>query len=574
MSRIKLSGKVGLALDPCAAIQVPFFVADGEEQEIIFRLGAGKDANEASTIAKQFRGAAAAGEALEKVKKYWTNTIDAIQVETPDKAINLITNGWLTYQTISSRMWGRSGFYQSGGAFGFRDQLQDVMSLLHTRAELAREQILLCASRQFKEGDVQHWWHPPIGRGVRTRISDDYLWLPFVTAHYVKHTGDVDILYASSNFLDGRQLNEGEESYFDLPLDSFTSATLYEHCVRAIQHGLNFGVHGLPLIGTGDWNDGFDKVGQQGKGESVWLAFFLYEILTRFADIAGLHNDATFAAACKNQAQLLKQNIDKSAWDGEWYKRAWFDDGTPLGSKGDEECKIDSISQSWAVLSGAGDASLVHTAMESAYKNLVQKDVGIIQLLEPPFDKSALNPGYIKGYVPGVRENGGQYTHAAVWMIMAFARLGDNNRVWELLNMINPVNHGKTAEEIATYKVEPYVLAADVYSRTPHAGRGGWTWYTGSAGWLYRLITESFLGLQQEGNKLKIIPCVPKEWKSFKIHYRYKNTMYHIEVMQINIGEEIIITVDGLQQPDQMITLSDDGIEHNVYVASVMLMMN
>ncbi|HEY8660253.1 MAG TPA: glucoamylase family protein [Hanamia sp.] len=574
MSRIKLSGKVGLALDPCAAIQVPFFVADGEEQEIIFRLGAGKDANEASTISKQFRGAAAAGEALEKVKKYWTNTIDAIQVETPDKAINLITNGWLTYQTISSRLWGRSGFYQSGGAFGFRDQLQDGMSLLHTRAELAREQILLCASRQFKEGDVQHWWHPPIGRGVRTRISDDYLWLPFVTAHYVKHTGDVDILDASSNFLDGRQLNEGEESYFDLPLDSFTSATLYEHCVRAIQHGLNFGVHGLPLIGTGDWNDGFDKVGQQGKGESVWLAFFLYEILTRFADIAGLHNDATFAAACKNQAQLLRQNIDKSAWDGEWYKRAWFDDGTPLGSKGDEECKIDSISQSWSVLSGAGNDSLVHTAMESAYKNLVQKDVGIIQLLEPAFDKSDLNPGYIKGYVPGVRENGGQYTHAAVWMIMAFARLGNNKRVWELLNMINPINHGTTAEEIAIYKVEPYVLAADVYSRAPHAGRGGWTWYTGSAGWLYRLITESFLGLQQAGNKLTINPCIPKEWPSFKVHYRYKKSMYHIEVMQINIGQEIIITVDGQQLSDQTIPLLDDGAEHTVHVASVALISN
>jgi cyclic beta-1,2-glucan synthetase len=574
MSRIKLSGKVGLALDPCAAIQVPFFVADGEEQEIIFRLGAGKDANEASAIAKQFRGAAAASVALEKVKKYWTNTIGALQVETPDKAINLITNGWLTYQTLSSRLWGRSGFYQSGGAFGFRDQLQDVMSLLHTRPELARDQILLCSSRQFKEGDVQHWWHPPIGRGVRTRISDDYLWLPFVTAYYVKHTGDAAILDASSNFLDGRQLNQGEESYFDLPLDSHTSATLYEHCVRAIKHGLNFGVHRLPLIGTGDWNDGFDKVGQQGKGESVWLAFFLYEILIRFADIAGLHNDAAFSTACKNHAQQLKQNIDKSAWDGEWYKRAWFDDGTPLGSKNDEECKIDSIAQSWSVLSAGGNASLVHTAMESAYKNLVQKEVGIIQLLEPAFDKSALNPGYIKGYVPGVRENGGQYTHAAVWMIMAFARLGDTKRVWELLNMINPVNHGKTAEEIATYKVEPYVLAADVYSRTPHAGRGGWTWYTGSAGWLYRLITESFLGLQQEGNKLRITPCVPKEWKSFKVHYIYKKSMYHIEVMQINIGEEIIITVDGLQQSDQMITLSDDGGEHTVHVASVAMILN
>jgi cellobiose phosphorylase len=572
--RAKLSGKVGLALDPCAAIQVPFFVADGEEQEIIFRLGAGKDANEASTIAKQFRGAAAASESLEKVKKYWTNTIGALQVETPDKAINLITNGWLTYQTLSSRVWGRSGFYQSGGAFGFRDQLQDVMSLLHTRPELAREQILLCASRQFKEGDVQHWWHPPIGRGVRTRISDDYLWLPFVTAYYVKHTGDVEILDASSNFLDGRQLNHGEESYFDLPLDSHTSATLYEHCVRAIQHGLNFGVHGLPLIGTGDWNDGFDKVGQQGKGESVWLAFFLYGILIQFADIAGLYKDAVFATACKNQARQLKQNIDKSAWDGEWYKRAWFDDGTPLGSKGNEECKIDSISQSWSVLSGAGNASLVSTAMESAYKNLVQKDVGIIKLLEPAFDKSDLNPGYIKGYVPGVRENGGQYTHAAVWMIMAFAKLGDNKRVWELLNMINPVNHGKTAEEIGTYKVEPYVLAADVYSRTPHAGRGGWTWYTGSAGWLYRLITEYFLGLQQEGNKLSISPCVPKEWKSFKVHYRYRKSMYHIEVMQINIGQEISVTVDGIEQPDKMVTLSDDGAEHTVHVTRAALILN
>jgi cyclic beta-1,2-glucan synthetase len=574
LSRIKLSGKVGLALDPCAAIQVPFFVADGEEQEIIFRLGAGKDANEASGIAKQYRGAAAASESLEKVKKYWADTVGALQMETPDKAINLITNGWLTYQTLSSRLWGRSGFYQSGGAFGFRDQLQDVMSLLHTRPELAREQILLCASRQFKEGDVQHWWHPPIGRGVRTRISDDYLWLPFVTSYYIKHTGDVAILNEHSNFLDGRQLNPGEESYFDLPLDSHTPATLYEHCIRAIKHGLNFGAHGLPLIGTGDWNDGFDKVGQHGKGESVWLAFFLYEILIKFAGVAGLHNDAAFATECKKQAQQLKQNIDKSAWDGEWYKRAWFDDGTPLGSAIDEECKIDSIAQSWSVLSGGGNEKIMHTAMESAYKNLVQKDVGIIKLLEPAFDKSDQNPGYIKGYVPGVRENGGQYTHAAVWMIMAFAKLGDNKRVWELLNMINPVNHGKTAEEIATYKVEPYVLAADIYSNITHTGRGGWTWYTGSAGWLYRLITESFLGLQQEGNKLSFKPCVPKEWTSFKVHYRYKKSMYHIEVMQIDIGDEFIITVDGIEQPDQTITLLDDGGEHTVHVASAVLILN
>ncbi len=566
MLRQKLSGKIGLALDPCAAIQVPFDLADGEEHEVIFRLGAGKNSSDASEVARHFRGSIVARDSFEKVKNYWKHTVGALQIETPDIAINIITNGWLTYQTLSSRLWGRSGYYQSGGAFGFRDQLQDVLSLLHTTPQLAREQILLSASHQFKEGDVQHWWHPPTGRGVRTKCSDDFLWLPYVTSIYVLHTGDFAVLEESPPFIEGRQLNPGEESYYDLPVQSGKPAKLYAHCVQAIKNGFRFGEHGLPLIGTGDWNDGYDRVGKDGKGESVWLAFFLYEILIRFVDVANVNNDSAFADECKKQAQELKENIDKNAWDGQWYKRAWFDDGSVLGSSTSEECQIDSIAQSWSVLSGAREKQHANLAMEAAYKNLVQMDVGIIQLLEPPFDKSDLNPGYIKGYVPGVRENGGQYTHAAVWMIIAFAKLGDKKRAWELLNMINPINHGKTAETIATYKVEPYVLAADVYARAPHAGRGGWTWYTGSAGWMYRLIVESFLGLQREADKLKFVPCIPEEWESFKLHYRYINTVYHITVIQ-KIGiEEMIVAVDGMEQNTKTITLIDDDVEHHVQI--------
>ena len=574
MSRVKLSGKVGLALDPCAAIQVSFDLLDGEELEIIFRLGAGKDAHNAGNMARQFRGPTAAHDSFEKVKAYWKETVGVLQVETPDAAINIITNGWLTYQTISSRLWGRSGFYQSGGAFGFRDQLQDVMSLFHIMPQLARAQILLCASRQFKEGDVQHWWHPPTGNGVRTSCSDDFLWLPLVTAGYILHTGDNSILDEPVYWLEGRLLNPDEESYYETPLQSASQASLYQHAVQAIKHGFRYGEHGLPLMGSGDWNDGYDKVGDQGKGESVWMAFFLYDILNKFEVVATLKQDTLFVAECKKQAQQLKENIDKYAWDGQWYKRAWFDDGQQLGTAANEECKIDSIAQSWSVLSGAGNEKRINTAMESAYKNLVQKDVGIIKLLEPAFDTSDLNPGYIKGYVPGVRENGGQYTHAAIWMIMAFARLGDNKRVWELLNMINPVNHGKTAEDIAIYKVEPYVLAADVYAREPHAGMGGWTWYTGSAGWLYRLITESFLGLQQEGNKLKFAPCIPVEWKSFKVRYRYKHTVYHIVITQPDGSEQISVTLDNAEQEGKIITMTDDGLEHHVRVSAKAIITN
>ena len=567
MSRIRLSGKLGYALDPCAAIQVPFDLVDGEEQEIIFRLGVGKNGSNASTIAKQFRGSIAAKDAFEKVKKYWNKTIGAVQVETPDAALNLLTNGWLTYQTLSSRIWGRSGFYQSGGAYGFRDQLQDVLSLLHTAPAIARKQILLCASHQFKEGDVQHWWHPPIGRGVRTRISDDFLWLPYVTSKYILHTGDTGILNETVAFIEGRPLNIEEESYFDLPIISNASASLYEHCVRSIKQGLKFGKHGIPLIGTGDWNDGFDKVGNHGIGESVWMGFFLYEILIQFIETAIKFNDQGFADVCKQQAKQIKENINKHAWDGEWYKRAWFDNGKALGSNENEECKIDSIAQSWSVLSGAGDENRSKTAIQSAYINLVQKDIGIIKLLTPSFDKSDLNPGYIKGYLPGIRENGGQYTHAAIWLIMAYAKLNNNERVWELLQMINPINHGKSLEDIQRYKVEPYVIAADVYSSKQNAGRGGWTWYTGSAGWMNQLILESFLGLHKEGNTLTINPCIPESWDSFKVHYRFINTVYHIVVSKKEMVEAVSLTIDDILQENNVIQLKDDEIVHNIAIS-------
>jgi len=562
LKRARLSGRFGGGFDPCGAMQVVLEIADADSQDVVFRLGAGQNDKDASQLVQRYRGLRAAAVELDAVRMHWRTLLRVIQIQTPDPSIDVLVNGWLMYQVIACRFQARSGYYQSGGAIGFRDQLQDSMAMIHADPSAVRRHLLLCAAHQFPEGDVQHWWHPPQNRGVRTACSDDFLWLVLATSRYVLITGDNSVLDERIGYIEGRALNPGEESYYDLPSSSPLSDSLYQHCVRAIEHSLERGTHGLPLMGTGDWNDGMNRVGEMGLGESVWLGFFSYEVLQKFAETARAHQDAAFSQRCREHAESLAAGLESEGWDGAWYRRAYFDNGQVLGSASNDECQIDSIAQSWSVLSGAASRQRQRTAMTALDQRLVKRDIGVVLLLDPPFDKGKLDPGYIKGYVPGIRENGGQYTHAAVWASMAFARLGDAPKAWELLNMINPVNR-RSAAQIGTYRVEPYVVAADVYGTAPHAGRGGWTWYTGSAGWMYRLIVESLLGVVRTGRLLRIEPVIPADWVGYTLHYWFGSTLYNIEVRQQEVGINSL-ALNGEQLADTTLELRDDGGEHQV----------
>jgi cyclic beta-1,2-glucan synthetase len=568
LGRIELSGRVGAGIDPCAAVQAKFELGPGETTEIVFQIGEADSVDAVRALVRRYWDADATAKTVQESKSAWDDVLSAVTVSTPDPAIDLVLNRWLLYQVRSCRLWARSAFYQSGGAYGFRDQLQDVMALLHAAPDEARSHILRAAARQFLEGDVQHWWHPPVGRGVRTRISDDFLWLPYVTSVYVETTGDSSILDEQVPYLKGPMLKPDEDDEFGMPAVADESGSLYDHCIRALEHGLRLGAHGLPLMGTGDWNDGMNRVGAGGKGESVWLAWFLIVCLRRFAEVAAARDEPTRSARYHEQATALAGAVENHAWDGSWYLRAFFDDGTPLGSARNSECQIDSIAQSWSVLSAAALPERSRRAMRSVQERLVRPDDKLILLLTPPFNDGPLDPGYIKGYLPGIRENGAQYTHAATWVVQAIARLGQGRLAFELFQILNPIPHGRNEEEVARYKVEPYVVAGDVFSQPPHAGRGGWTWYTGSAGWLYRTGIESMLGLRRSGRFLTLDPCIPPQWSGFMLNYRFQSAHYRIAIENPQGAERGVAEVwlDGQRREDLVIPLADDQQTHEARV--------
>jgi cellobiose phosphorylase len=565
----RLSRRAGDLVDPCAAFMIPLEVPSGEEEEIVFLLGQAGAPEKARRLIRTYAAPGRAQATLEEVRAQWDRILGTVQVRTPDPAMDLMLNRWLVYQALACRMWGRSAFYQSGGAFGFRDQLQDAMAVVYGAPEEARAQILRAAARQFEEGDVQHWWHPPAGRGVRTRISDDLVFLPLVVAHYVGITGDASVLDEQVPFLHAPILRPDQEEDYGLPEASQNRGSVYVHCERALEHALKLGAHGLPLMGTGDWNDGMNKVGAKGRGESVWNGWFMLATLREFAGLAERRGDSARADWSRNRADALQVSLEKHAWDGHWYRRAYFDDGTPLGSTINDECKIDSIAQSWAVISGASNSERARQAMAAVEEHLVRSADSLILLFTPPFDRGHLEPGYIKGYVPGIRENGGQYTHAATWVVLATALLGQGQRAAELFDLLNPIRHAASPEGIERYKVEPYVVCADVYGAPPHTGRGGWTWYTGSASWLYRVGLEAILGFRLRGTRLELNPCIPPGWSGYEITYRHRSATYHVIVdNSAGSGRGVqSVLVDGRAVPDRVVDLANDGIEHEVRIA-------
>jgi cyclic beta-1,2-glucan synthetase len=566
LRRQKLSRALGDTVDPCAALESAIEIAPGETKSIAVIMGASKSSDALATAAK-YRTPAQANAAIDEAVGAWRRRLGTITVKTPEPSFDLMVNQWAFYQALSCRMWGRTALYQSSGAFGFRDQLQDVMAFVYSEPALTREHILRASSRQFEEGDVQHWWHPHNGRGIRTRFSDDLVWLPFVVHHYLSVTHDSSILDERVHYLKMRTLQPGEDELYELPEISDIEETLFDHCVRALNRACTTGAHGLPLIGSGDWNDGMNRVGIEGRGESVWLAWFLISTLQNFAEHAEARGQSEVASEMRDRADGYSAAIEDAAWDGEWYRRAYYDDGTPLGSKESDECKIDSIAQSWSVISGAGNPERSAQAMQSLNKYLVRDDAKLIMLLTPPFDHGTHDPGYIQGYLPGVRENGAQYTHAALWAVLATAFQGDGDRAMQLYQMINPITHTHTSEDVDVYKVEPYVVAADVYTAEGHLGRGGWTWYTGSASWLYRVGLEAILGFVKRGDTLVVNPCIPKDWKEFTIDYRHGDSSYAIVVRNPNGVERGVasITVDNNAVGDG-IPLSNDGKRHEVVV--------
>ncbi len=563
------SNNVGAGLDPCAALRTKIKLPPNGTVEIVFFLGQAASAEEARTLISHYR-TADLDAVRSEVARYWDGVLGAVQVKTPDRSMDIMLNGWLLYQTLACRVWARSAFYQASGAYGFRDQLQDGTALAITRPEMTREHLLRAASRQFVEGDVQHWWRPDSGQGVRTRISDGRAWLAYAVAHYVSATGNVAVLDEVVPFLEGQRLQEGQHDSFFQPTVADEAATLFEHCARGLDQSLALGSHGLPLIGTGDWNDGMNRVGERGQGESVWLGWLLHATLTAFAPLADARNDPDRAATWRIHAAALKGSLEREAWDGEWYRRGYFDDGTPLGSAASEECRIDSIAQSWAVISGAGDPERAIRAMAAVERELINAKDRLALLFAPPFDKTPLDPGYIKGYPPGIRENGGQYTHAALWSVMAFAALGEGDKAAQLFALLNPINNAATRADVHRYKVEPYVVAADVYSKPPHIGRGGWTWYTGSAAWMQRAGIESILGLRVMGIVLHLDPCIPKGWRKYEMTLRHKSARYEILVENPDgvSGGVFSAQLDGTTITDRPLRLPllDDGITHQVQV--------